>query len=328
MPAPDQHPHPDDEAQAHVGHDATRPSSIPRQGWRAVLTRTKDEVKQDRVGLMAAGVAFYAMLAIFPTIIAAMTIWAIVADVAQIQQTIDSISAQLPAGAGELIKNQVSDIASSPDATLGWTVAASLAAALWSASSGTKGLMNAVNAAYGEDETRGFVRVRGIALALTIGAIFFGLVALAMVAAVPAVLGVVGLSAPVEALLRWGRWVILAVAVALGLAVVYRYAPDRSRPRWRWLSWGAGVAVVVWLAASAGFAWYVNAFGSFGETYGTLAGVIVLMLWLFLSAFAILLGAELNAAMELQTGRDTTAGAPAPRGRRGAHVADVPPGRA
>lgn len=307
----DTRPHTDGPGDEDDGPD--HPTDMSAAGWQQAIVRTKDEVKDDRVGLMAAGVAFYAMLAIFPAIIAAITVWGLVADGDQIRQAIESISSQLPAGAGELVTSQVSNIAENSGAALSWTLVASLVAALWSASSGTKGLINAVNAAYDEDETRGFLRVRGLALALTIGGIFFGLLSLALIAAVPALLDAAGFSDTVTDVLQWSRWLVLAIAIVVGLGVIYRYAPDRARPRWRWLSWGAGVAVVLWLAASAGFAWYVNAFGSFGETYGTLAGAIVLMLWLFLSAFAILLGAELNAVLERQAGRDTTTADTPPR---------------
>lgn len=311
-----------------MGHGATEPTDIPARGWKQVALRTRDEIKDDRVGLMAAGVAFYAMLALFPTIIAALTVWGLVADAAEIERTMRSFSAQLPAGASELVGTQVARIAENSNSALGWALLASLVAALWSASSGTKGLMNAVNAAYDEPETRGFVKVRGIALALTVGGVFFGLILVGLIAVIPALLGTVGLGPAAEAALRWGRWPILAVAVVVGLSVIYRFAPDREQPRWSWLSAGSALAVLVWLGASAGFAWYVSSFGSFGETYGSLAGVIVVMLWLFLSAFAILLGAEVNAEMEHQTARDTTTGPEEPMGQRGAHVADTPPPRA
>lgn len=307
------------------GVDASEPSQIPAQGWRQILVRTKDEIKEDRVGLMAAGVAFYAMLAIFPALIAAITVWGLVSDPQQIQQTIGSFTSALPEGAAILLEDQISQIARSSDSTLGWALAASLAGALWSASSGTKGLMNAINAAYDEAETRGFLKVRGLALLLTVGGVFFGLVVLGLIAVIPGVLGAMDLGSTLERLIGWARWPILAVALVGGLAVMYRSAPDRDQPEWGWLSWGAVAALVIWLFASAGFSWYVTSFGSFGETYGSIAGVIVLMLWFFLTAFAVLLGAELNAEMELQTNRDTTRGDPQPMGHRGAHVADSEP---
>lgn len=311
---------------ARPGGEASQPADIPVQGWKQIAVRTKDEIKDDRVGLMAAGVAFYAMLALFPTIIAAVTLWGLVSDSQQIQQTVTSFSSTLPTGAADLIAEQVKRIAGNSDSSLGFALLASLAGALWSASSGTKGLMNAVNAAYDEDETRGFVKVRGTALVLTVGGIFFGLLLIGLIAVVPAVFDNVGLGRVGEAVVQWGRWPVLAIALAAGLGVIYRFAPDRDEPRWRWLTWGSSIAVVIWLAASVGFAWYVNSFGSYGQTYGSLAGVIVLMLWFFLTAFAILVGAELNAEVEHQTIRDTTQGPPEPMGQRDAYVADTTAG--
>ena len=307
------------------GGRATRPTDIPAGGWKQVLVRTKDEIKGDRVGLMAAGVAFYAVLALVPALIAAVTVWGLVAEPGQVQQQVASYASQLPGGAAGLVSAQVGRIADTSSTTLGWTLVVSLLAALWSASSGTKGLMNAINAAYDEPETRGFLKERGIALALTIGGIFFGLILIALIAVVPAVLGAVGLGVATEYAITWGRWPLLALALMGGLAIIYRYAPDRDQARWRWLGPGAIVAVVLWLAASAGFAVYVNSFGSYNETYGTMGGVIVLMLWLFLSSFAILVGAELNAEAERQTRHDTTVGPPEPMGERGANAADVGP---
>ncbi|MBW3578575.1 MAG: YihY/virulence factor BrkB family protein [Actinobacteria bacterium] len=317
--------HPDEERLP--GATATEPSDSPAGGWKQILLRTKDEIKADRVGLMAAGVAFYAMLAIVPTLIAAITLWGLVSQPAQIEQTVATWSNALPESAAQLISEQVGRIAATSSRTLGWALLASLLGALWAASSGTKGLMNAVTAAYNEDETRGFLRVRGIALALTIGAIFFALITMGLIAVVPVVLGDLGLGQIGQTLIRWGRWPILAIAVVLGLAVIYRYAPDRDEPRWTWMSTGSVVATIIWLIASGGFAWYVNSFGSYAETYGSLAGVIVLMLWFFLTAFAILIGAELDAQLEHQTRRDTTRGEPQPIGRRDADVAEPRPDR-
>ena len=282
------------------GATADDPSDIPSEGWRQILRRTKDEIKDDRVTLMAAGMAFYAMLALFPALAAAITIWGLVADPVQVQRTIADAAQALPSGAADLLSEQMTRIADSSGTALGWTLVATLGGALWSASSGTKGMMEAVNAAYDEDETRGFVRVRGMALALTLGGIFFGLLLVGLVAVVPGVLSLIGLGSLAENLVRWGRWPVLAVVLALGLAVIYRYAPDRDQPRWRWMTPGSIAAVVLWLVASAGFAWYVNSFGSYSETYGSIAGVIVLMLWFFISALAVLVGAELNAEVERQ----------------------------
>jgi len=186
--------------------------------------------------------------------------------------------------------------------------------------------MTAINAAYDEDETRGFVKRKALALALTLGAVLFFVVTLGLVAALPAVLGAIGLSSGVVILVQVVRWLMLVGVVTVALAVLYRYAADRDSPRMTWVSVGAVIATVLWVLASIGFSLYVENFGSYGETYGALAGVVVLLLWLWITCYAVLLGAEANAEAEQQTARDTTIGRERPMGQRRAVKADTPPG--
>jgi membrane protein len=183
-------------------------------------------------------------------------------------------------------------------------------------------LIKAVNLAYDEDENRGFLKLRGIALLLTLGGIVFVLLALALVAGVPVVLQALPLGSLGRLLAEVVRWVLLLVVIVVGLAVVYRLAPDRDAPRFAWVSTGSMAAAVLWLAGSVLFSLYVNNFGSYNKTYGTVAGVVVLMLWLYLTGYIVLLGAEINAESERQTRQDTTKGEPAPMGGRGAVAAD------
>lgn len=312
-----------------AGRRAGTPTDIPKDGWKQVALRVKDEIKEDNLALMAGGVVFYAMLAIFPALIAAMTLWALLADPATIQAQVEAFTGGLPAGAAGLVERQIDSATSGSGNALGWGFAASLLGALWTASSGMKGLMNATNSAYDEEETRGFFKLRGIALGLTFLGIVFMLFTLSLVAIVPAVLGTVGLGSVGETLVTWGRWPLLAVAVMTALSVLYRYAADRDEPKWRWATPGAVIGTIIWLLASGAFALYVSMIGgsSYAETYGALAGVIILMLWLFLTAFSVLLGAEINAELEHQTRRDTTEGEPRPLGHRDAYVADHVPDR-
>jgi membrane protein len=183
-----------------------------------------------------------------------------------------------------------------------------------------KALVTGVNLAYDETEGRKFLKLRGLALLLTLGAMVLMGVALGLIVAFPALTG------DWPTLLRWTasvlRWLLLAALLIVGLAVLYRYAPDRDEPRWSWVSWGSGIATLLWVAASFGFSFYVAFFGNYNKTYGALAGVVILMFWLFLSAFVVLVGAELNTEMELQTAKDTTAGPERPLGERQAHAAD------
>ncbi len=161
-----------------------------------------------------------------------------------------------------------------------------------------------------------------LSLAVTLGGLVFVLLALGAVVVVPVVIQLIGLPSGLEALLGLARWPLLLVGIALVLAVLYRFGPSRQDARWRWVSWGSGLAALLWLAGSAGFSWYVASFGSYNATYGSLGAAIGFMTWIWLSAAVVLLGGELNAELEHQTARDTTTGAPRPRGTRGARMAD------
>jgi membrane protein len=306
-----------------AGREAERPGQIPPRGWFAILRRAMAEVKEDNVSLLAAGVAFYAMLAIFPAIIALVTVYGMVADPAEVESQVSEFAKSLPSGADQLITEQLNNVVNAGEQALSIGLAISLLAVLWSASSGVQGLVKSLNLVYDERETRGFLKLRGLSLLLTLAAIVVAVVALALIAVFPAVIDDLGLGQAGELAASISRWVILALLVLVALAVLYRYAPDRANPRWRWVSWGALVALVLWLLGSFGFSWYVDNFGKYNQTYGALAAVIILLLWLYLSAFAVLLGAELDAEIERQTARDTTTGPERPIGQRGAEVADT-----
>lgn len=305
------------------GRQAESPRDIPARGWKDVLWRVRHEVAADNMGLIAAAVAFFAMLSIFPTLIAAISIYGLLVSPAQVQQQIESLSGILPAEARDVLVQQLHSIVTRTTTVLRWSAVVAAAGALWSASSGTEKLMKAIGIAYDEPEERGFIKQRALALLLTLGFITAGFLALGAIAVLPALLGHIGLGAVGGAIVEYGRWPVLALLAMVGLAVLYDVAPHRDRPRWRWVTWGSVVATVIWIVASIGFSIYVRNFGSFGETYGALAGVIVLMLWMFVSAYVILLGAELNSEMEAQTARDSTVGQTEPMGQRGAQKADT-----
>jgi membrane protein len=332
-----QHPHGDDAPaserlgreldaeERRAGRGAESPGDIPKKGWIAIGKRVVTELKRDHVSLLAAGVAFKGLLALFPAIIAAISIWGLVASPEQMTQQLAGFLNALPEDAAGLIEQQMTGVAAGDPGTLSIALALSILLALWSASGGTAGLMEGCNAAYNEVDHRKFPLKRGIALAFTLGAIVFLAVAVGLIAVLPVVLGGLGLGQTGELIVRIGQWPLLAAMVVAALAVVYKYGPDRDRPRMRWVSWGAAIATFLWLLGSAGFTLYVENFGNFDETYGTFGGIIVLMLWLFLSAFIVLLGAEINAEIERQTGRDSTEGAPEPIRTRGAVAADTTP---
>ena len=308
---------------AERGRLAGRPSAIPVRGWRDVALRVKREIKRDDVPLLAAGVAFFALLALVPALVALVSLYGLVADPADIQRNVDDVLAAAPAEVRDLVESQLSSIVDSSPQGLRLGALAGLVVALWSASSGMKHLIAAVNRAYGEDETRGFIRLRGLSLILTVGAVVALLVALCALIVAPNSLSDEGSTGVLRTTLLVVRWPLLAVAAMCGLAVIYRYAPNRAEPRWNWVSIGAVFATVVWLAASVGFSIYSANFGRYNETYGALGAVVVMMLWLYISAYATVAGAELNAELERQTARDTTTGRPEAMGRRDAHAADT-----
>ncbi|PVG80700.1 YihY/virulence factor BrkB family protein [Nocardioides gansuensis] len=299
---------------------------MPAAGWRQILVRAWKESKRDQVPLLAAGVAFYSFLALFPALIAAITLYGLVADPETVARQADQLTDAMPSDAASLVTDQLDALASAPQQSLGLGLLVALALALWSASGGVGNIVTAINIAYDEEETRGFIRRKLLSLALTAAAIVFLVVTIGLVAVAPAVLDDTVSDAPLRWVFEAGRWVLLAAAVTLALAVVYRYAPDRDAPRFSWVSTGAVTATVIWLAASLGFSLYVDNFGNYSKTYGALAGVVVLLLWLWITNFIVLLGAEINAEAEQQTARDTTIGPERPLGERGAVKADSLPG--
>jgi membrane protein len=302
------------------GRQAEQPQQIPARGWRDIALRLKDAVKQDQVPLLSAGVAFYALLSLFPAVIAAVSIYGLVADPETVRRQIDRLTQLLSPETATILSQQIEQITSGAGGALGLATVLGIATALWSASSGMKALIAGVNLAYGERERRKFFKLRGLALLLTLGAMLLMGIALALIVAFPAVTNDWPTALRVTASIL--RWLVLAVLLIAGLAVLYRFAPDRDNPRWSWVSWGSVVATVLWVAGSLAFSFYVSAFGNYNKTYGALAGIIILMFWLYLSAFTVLLGAELNTEMELQTAKDTTAGPEQPLGERQAHAAD------
>ncbi len=231
-------------------------------------------------------------------------------------------AAVLPESAAQILQDQAQKVAqNSGGATLAAIGRSPLA--LYSASSGMRTLMESMNIAYDEDEERGFLRLYATSLMLTVILIIGAVVALATTMILPAVLDTLGLGRVFNALLTYGRWPVLALLMIAGLAIIYRYGPSREDARWQWITPGAVVATILWVVASILFSIYVRNFGSYNETYGSLGGVIILLMWFWLSAFIVLLGAELNAEMEHQTERDTTTGAHRPMGERGARMADT-----
>lgn len=308
--------------EATLGRDATKPTEIPPRGWWAVLKRVAKEAASDDAGMAAASCGFYAMLALFPAISVAISLYGLVADPVQMEQQIQALGDVLPASTFELIRARVHDLAAAGPTKLSWGLGLSLVVALWSAMNAVKAIISALNIAYEEEEKRGFIHLNLVALLLTLGGIIGVLVALVVIVGVPALLAFSWLGPLASAAVRICSFALLLVFVMLALAVLYRWAPSRAEAKWRWVTPGAVLAAGLWLVASIAFSFYVANFGSYDATYGTLGSVVVALLWFYLSAFAVILGAELNAELELQTRKDSTTDPSQPMGRRNAFVAD------
>ena len=315
--------HPDDHWGHARGREAGAPRDIPAAGWRDILLRVKDRISRDNLSIIAAGVAFYALLAIFPALIALVGVYGMIFDPHQVGEHLSMLTAVLPGEAATLIGDQLAEVTTMEKTSLGVGSIAAILLALWSASAGMRTLMTALDVAYGEEEKRGTIRFYGTSLLLTLGAVLGALIAIATVVAIPVALRFLGLDERLENIVSYARWPLLAVVMLVGLAIVYRYGPDRAKPMWRWVSWGAIAATVLWIGGSALFSLYVTKFGDYNKTYGSMGAVVILMTWFLLTAYMFLIGAEINAEMERQTRKDTTEGAERPLGQRGAQAADT-----
>lgn len=304
------------------GRRAETPSAIPLKGWKDIILRVKDEMASDHVGLIAAGVAFYALLAIFPALTALLAIGGLLVEPSQIVDELNTLSNILPREIATIILSQAQDIAGSRQGGLGLAAVLGIVLALYSASKGVGSLIEGLNVAYDEEETRGFIWLKVITFGLTAALIVGAVLAVMLLIAVPAAMAFVNLGAGVEIAVTGASWLFVLSLLSVALSALYRFGPDRDQPEWRWVSAGSIIACIIWLAASVGFAIYASNFGSYNESFGSLGGAIVLLMWLWISAYIVLMGAELNAEMEAQTSYDTTVGPDEPMGQRGARKAD------
>jgi membrane protein len=311
MPAPDR------------GRTVDDPRAIPARGWRDIVVRTMREAKSDGVLLLAAGVAFFALLALAPALTALSGIYSLVADPSDVGRHVDDLLAAAPAEVREMVEERLRTAAQRDQDEAVLAVVIGTVLALWSASAGVQHLIRAINTAYDERETRGFIKVRGLALGLSLAAIAFLTVTVGVIALLPATLADTALDDPARVTIGILRWPALALAMVVALGLLYRVAPDRQDAEWRWVSIGSVTATLLWLVGSGLFSLYAANFGRYEDTYGALAGVVVVMLWLLLTAYLVVLGAELNAESERQTARDTTTGPPQPLGQRDAEAADT-----
>lgn len=305
------------------GRHATAPWEIPWAGWKDILWRTYQQISEHRVLALSAGVAFYGLLAMFPAITALVSLYGLFAKPSTISEHLSLLAGFLPGGAVEIIQEQVNRLISKGDAKLSFGFIFGLGLALWSANSGMKAIMDALNVVYDEKEKRGFVKLNLVSLAFTLAAIAAFLLAVGAVVVLPLILGYIGLGGASSLLLTLLRWPLLLGLIIVGLAVLYRYGPSRREPRWQWLTAGSLLAAFAWMVSSALLSWYIGNFANYDATYGSLGAAIGLMMWMWISAIVILVGAELNAEVEHQTVKDSTVHGDKPLGARGAAMADT-----
>jgi membrane protein len=296
------------------GHRADRPNEIPKPGWWSILRRVYTSLSSKHLSILAGGAAFYAMLALFPALAALVAVYGLWTDPATVQRQVSEMHGSMPGEAQNLIVTYLKTLVSAGSAKLGIKLIVSVLVALWSARAGTVSLIQALNVTYEEPEKRGLIRREAVALGITVTAILFVIVALVLIAAIPAALHLVPLGEKLRILGYIIPWPVLIILMSTALAATYRYAPSRREPKWRWLSWGGLAATLLWVVASALFSVYVAKFGHYDKTFGSLGAVVVLLMWLYISAYIVLLGACLDAEIERQTARDTTEGAKKPIG--------------
>ena len=304
------------------GREANTPEQIPPRGWRDILWRVFWSISADRILSTSGGVAFFALLAVFPGIAAIVSMYGLFADVSRIGEHLSVLTGLFPGGVLDLIADQITLISRKGNQSLGMAFVAGLLISLGSANSGMAALFDALNVVYDEREKRSLVRLYATTFLFTLAGIVIVIVAITGVVVLPVILKFVGLSKTTEWLLAILRWPVLLVTVVVGLTCIYRYGPSRRDARWRWVTWGSILAALLWMASSMLFSWYVATFDSYNRIYGSLGAGVGFMVWLWISAVIVLIGGEFNAQMEHQTARDTTEGSSKPLGSRGAMMAD------
>jgi membrane protein len=309
--------------QSNRGREATSPAQIPPKGWKDIAWRTYEQINEDRLLAVAAGVVFYGLLALFPAITALVSSYALFADAKTINDHLSFLSEILPPGTFSIVQDQIGRVLAKGESKLGAAFLFSLCLALWSANGGMKAVIDALNVVYDEKEKRSFLNLNAVSLAFTVGGLIAVLAAIGLIVAAPIVLSTIGLGSMGDALLRYGRWPGLAVMILLGLAVLYRFAPSRRSPQWKWISVGSVLATIIWIIGSALLSFYLGNFGNYDATYGSLGAAIGLMIWMWMSTIVVLFGAELNSEIEHQTVKDSTAGGGKSMGNRGAKMADT-----
>ncbi|GGK30335.1 YihY/virulence factor BrkB family protein [Salinarimonas ramus] len=304
------------------GRDATSPWAIPRRGLRDVFWRVIEGYTRDRIAPNAAGAAFFLVFAIVPSLAALVALFGLVADPQVLSQQLDDLEGFLPTGLLELLASELDRLISAQTGTLSFTLAITLAVALWIINGAVLALFDALNVIYGEQEKRSLVSLYGRSFLFTLATLVFTMILVNVVVGVPVVLAALPLGGIGRLLIAVFPTLVLFVVANIGIAALYRYGPSRVPARWAWITPGSLTASAVWLIGSAGFSYYVSNLTDFSATYGSLGTIAAVMMWAWISTVILLVGAELDAEMEHQTARDTTRRPESPLGARGAVVAD------
>jgi membrane protein len=305
------------------GRAAETPPAIPARGWKDVAWRVWKALTEDRIMLIAGGVTFYLLLALFPALVAFMSIYGLFLDPATAVDQAQTLNGVMPPAAVSLIADQLTRLASKPEQTLTFGLIMSILVAFWSANGGVKAIIEGLNVAYDEREKRSFLHVNAVAFCFTLGAMVLMIALIVAVAVIPAMLALLNLGTVGDLIIRLVRWPLLVLLLGVALTVLYRLGPSRRPPEWRWVTWGSGFATVAWLIMTIAFSTYLDRIADFNATYGALAAPIGFLLWVWLSIIVIILGGEINAEMEHQTAMDTTTGPDRPMGGRDAVMADT-----
>ena len=302
---------------------AYTPLQLPPRAMLSALWRVKSLMTDNYANMVAASIAFYGLLAIFPAIAALISLWGLVSDPLAVQQQIEAMNGIVPQEAVAIISQQAIKVSTNPQAGMSVTAIGGLLFTLYSASKGVRGFMAGLNIIYGEQEHRGMIHQALINVTLTLGLVLSTIITLAAIAVVPAIINYLPFGDLLSSIMLYARWPLMLMLVLFAIALLYRFAPDRRAARWQWLTPGALAATLLWLLGSAGFSIYVRNFSSYNETYGSIGAVVILLMWFWLSAYIVLLGAGINREFERETSTDTTVGAERPMGDREAYAADT-----
>jgi membrane protein len=295
--------------------NADSPADIPPRGWKKILIATWKDAGDDNLALVSAGVAFYGFLAFVPLLSAFVLSYGLIAEPASVVRHMQALTAVMPQDAASIIGDQLQGMTETSGGKTGFALLLAIAIAIYGASKGAGAIMTALNIVFEVGETRRFIRRTAMALTMTAGAIlvlFLAILAISALNFLETLLPELG-GVP-QSLLKIVFFLIAGGAVVLLLAVIYRYGPNRPEAEWEWITPGSALATLVWLTATLGFGLYVANFANYNATYGSLGAVIVFLTWLYLTAYIVLFGAELNAVLELSVGRDKAADEKADQG--------------